>query len=100
MGELTACGCAFSKLDILHNGTIVPCHILTGVPLGNIQDDTLLEIWQDHPTLQTLRTRGNIPMSEVQGCTDCEWNLYCNESCPGLAYELTGDFNRANQLDC
>ena len=39
-------------------------------------------------------------MFEVKGCTDCEWNPYCNGSCPGLAHQLTGDFNQANPHDC
>jgi sulfatase maturation enzyme AslB (radical SAM superfamily) len=39
-------------------------------------------------------------MSEVPGCEDCDWAPYCNGSCPGLAYEMTGDFNRANPHDC
>ena len=30
MGYLTACGCVFSKIDILHDGTIVPCCMLPG----------------------------------------------------------------------
>jgi SynChlorMet cassette radical SAM/SPASM protein ScmE len=100
MGYLTACGCAFSKIDVLHDGTIVPCHILYGISLGNIAIDSLEEIWHTHPALKALRERRKIPMQQVPGCEDCEWAPYCNGSCPGLAYELTGDFNRANPADC
>jgi SynChlorMet cassette radical SAM/SPASM protein ScmE len=100
MGYLTACGCVFSKLDVLHDGTIVPCHILYDLTLGNIATDSLAEICRTHPTLNALRERRSIPMQQVPGCEDCEWALYCNGSCPGLAYELTGDFNRANPEDC
>ena len=32
-------------------------------------------------------------MSEVPGCENCEWNEFCNGSCPGMAHQLTGDFN-------
>jgi SynChlorMet cassette radical SAM/SPASM protein ScmE len=100
MGYLTACGCVFSKLDVLHDGTIVPCHILYDLTLGNIATDSLAEICRTHPTLKALRERRSIPMQQVPGCQDCEWAPYCNGSCPGLAYELTGDFNRANPGDC
>lgn len=100
MGYLTACGCIFSKLAILHDGEIVPCHILHGIRLGNIAHASLAEIWQTHPSLLALRARRSIPLSAVPGCEDCDWNTYCNGSCPGLAYELTGDFNRANPDDC
>jgi SynChlorMet cassette radical SAM/SPASM protein ScmE len=100
MGYLTGCGCVFSKLDILHDGTVVPCHILYGLHLGNVTTDSLAEIWRTHPTLQALRERRSVPMEQVSGCENCEWLLYCNGSCPGLAYELTGNFNCSNPEDC
>jgi SynChlorMet cassette radical SAM/SPASM protein ScmE len=100
MGYLTSCGCVFSKIDILHDGSIVPCCMLPGLVMGNICSDDLLEIWHCHPTMKALRERRAIPMAEVPGCKTCEWILYCNGSCPGLAHQLTGDFNRANPEDC
>jgi len=100
MGYLTGCGCVFSKIDILHDGTIVPCHVLHRLVLGNVLTDDLGEIWRGHPTLEALRARRAIPMTEVAGCEGCEWAEFCNGSCPGLAHELTGDFNRSNPNDC
>jgi len=100
MGYLTSCGCVFSKIDILHDGSVVPCCMLPGLVMGNICSDSLLDIWYNHPTMIALRERRTIPMSEVAGCETCEWNKYCNGSCPGLAHQLTGDFNRANPEDC
>jgi SynChlorMet cassette radical SAM/SPASM protein ScmE len=100
MGYLTACGCVFSKIDILHDGSVVPCCMLPGLVMGNICSDSLLDIWYHHPTMIALRERRNISMSEVADCETCEWNKYCNGSCPGLAQQLTGDFNRANPEDC
>jgi SynChlorMet cassette radical SAM/SPASM protein ScmE len=100
MGSLSACGCIYQKIDILHDGSIVPCCMLPELKLGNILTDSLLEIWQTHPTLDALRNRRSIPMTEVQGCQTCEWNRFCNGSCPGMAHQLTHDFNRANPEDC
>jgi SynChlorMet cassette radical SAM/SPASM protein ScmE len=100
MGYLTACGCVFSKIDVLHDGSVVPCCMLPGLVMGNICSDSLPEIWYHHPTMLALRERRSIAMSEVAGCETCEWNTYCNGSCPGLAQQLTGDFNRANPEDC
>ena len=100
MGHLTSCGGVFSKLDFLHDGTIVPCHMLSGLALGNIAADSVRSVWRDHPTLQALRERRRIPMQQVRGCEDCAWAPYCNGSCPGVAHALTGDFNRANSQDC
>jgi SynChlorMet cassette radical SAM/SPASM protein ScmE len=100
MGYLTACGCIFNKLDFLHDGTIVPCNMLPDLKLGNITTDSLEEIWRDHPTLRALRERRFIAMRDVPGCGDCEWNEYCNGSCPGLAHQMLGDFNLPNPRDC
>lgn len=100
MGYLTGCGCVFANISILHDGTIVPCHVLGEVSLGNIADGNLRNLWQNHSIMKTLRERRNIPMTQVSGCEACSWNNYCNGSCPGLAYQLTGDFNRANPEDC
>lgn len=100
MGYLSACGCVFSRIDVLHDGSIVPCHMLPDLVLGNIQTDSLAEIWRSHPTLIAMRKRQQIPTREAPGCETCEWNLYCNGSCPGLARQLTGDMNRANPQDC
>jgi SynChlorMet cassette radical SAM/SPASM protein ScmE len=100
MGYLTSCGCVFSKIDILHDGSVVPCCMLPGLVMGNICSESILDIWYNHPTMIALRERRTIPMSEVAGCEACEWHKYCNGSCPGLAHQLTGDFNRANPEDC
>jgi len=100
MGHLTACGTVFNNISVLHDGTIVPCHMLSDLALGNITADSLSDVWYNHPTLIAMRERRNIPMSQVAGCEHCEWNRYCNGSCPGLAYQLTGDFNRADPKSC
>ncbi len=100
MGYLTACGCVFSRIDVLHDGTIVPCHMLPSLHLGKIGEISLKEIWENHEIMEAMRNRRSIPMKEVRGCEKCEWNDYCNGGCPGLAHQLTGDFNRANPEDC
>ena len=83
MGYLTSCGCVFSKIDILHDGSVVPCCMLPGLVLGNICSDSLLDIWHNHPTMKALRERRSIPMSEVPGCETCEWNQYLQRQLPG-----------------
>ena len=100
MGYLTACGCVFNKLSVHHDGVITPCNMLAKLTLGKMNQDDLSEIWKHHPILESLKNRRTIPMNELSGCEDCEWAPYCNGSCPGLAYEMTGDFNKANPHDC
>ncbi len=100
MGFLTACGGVFNKLAVHHDGVIIPCNMLAALELGRINKDLIIDIWKNNITLKALRDRRKIPMTEVKGCEDCEWAPYCNGSCPGLAYDMTGDFNRANPHDC
>jgi SynChlorMet cassette radical SAM/SPASM protein ScmE len=100
MGYLTACGCIYSQISVMHDGSIVPCHLLPGLVMGNILTDPLEEIWLNHPILTEQRQRRDIPMQEVPGCEVCEWANYCNGGCPGLAHQLTGSFISANPVDC
>lgn len=100
MGYLTACGCVFSKLAVNHDGTITPCNMLSKCELGRIGIDSLKHTWLNHDILKKLKERRSTPMSSLAECSDCEWAPYCNGSCPGLAYELTGDFMKANPQDC
>jgi SynChlorMet cassette radical SAM/SPASM protein ScmE len=100
MGYLTGCGCMFNKLSVHHDGLITPCNILAKLEMGRININSFSEIWKTHPTLQALKDRRVIPMEQVPGCEDCDWAPYCNGGCPGLAFEMTGDFNRANPHDC
>ncbi len=100
MGFLTACGGVFSKLAVHHDGIITPCNMIPGLELGRINIDPLSKIWKTHSTLEALRNRHSIPLTEVPECEGCEWIPFCNGSCPGPAYEMTGDFNRANLHDC
>lgn len=100
MGFLSSCNCVFSRLDVRHDGVIVPCLFLHKLALGEIGKCSLQELWLNHPILLELRARRRIPMETVPGCGNCEWAPYCSGGCPGIAYELFGDFNRANPLDC
>lgn len=100
MGFLSACGCAFKSIDILHDGTIVPCCMLPGLKLGNIKSDNLNEIWLEHPVLRALRERVMIPMQSLEECGDCEWAFFCNGGCPAVPFQETGSLHRANTRDC
>ncbi len=100
MGFLSACGCIFSKLSIHHDGMITPCNMLGKLEMGRINEDSIEGLWKTHPMLTALKDRRRIPMSQVPGCEGCEWNSFCNGSCPGVPFELTGDINRVTPHDC
>jgi len=99
-GYLTACGGMFSKIAVLHDGTIVPCHVVHQLSLGNIQTDDLLDIWLSHPTMRAMRERRKISLDTIDPCKDCSYKGYCTGGCPGGALFLNGDINQRNPMDC
>ncbi len=99
-GFLSGCGCVWSRIDVMHDGSIVPCHILHGMVMGNVTTDGLAGVWLDHPVMKALRARADIPMEEVPGCGGCAYSAWCTGSCPGLALEMTGDMNAVVPVDC
>lgn len=99
-GTLSSCGGVFSKLAVNHDGTIVPCHLLSTVLLGRIGIDSLQEIWLNHPTLTALRKRNEISLSSLESCRDCAYLGFCTGGCPGGAMYAYGDFNARNPMDC
>lgn len=90
-GCLVSCGGVFSKLAARADGVITPCTQLNHIDLGRINQDSLLEIWQNHPELIKLRERRDIPLCNFEFCRECEYEHYCTGGCPAMAYSLTGN---------
>lgn len=99
-GTLCGCGGVFSKIAVLHDGTIVPCHQLSTLHLGTIGAGDLQSVWRAHPLMVALRQRRTIPLETLDTCRDCPYTGFCTGGCPGGAVFLTGDFNARNPLDC
>lgn len=99
-GRLASCGGVFSKLAVLHDGTIVPCHVLPTLHLGRVGVESLREIWLRHPTMIALRNRREIPLSALPTCVDCLYQGFCLGGCPGGAVYAHGDFNTRNPMNC
>ncbi|MBN1150372.1 PqqD family peptide modification chaperone [candidate division WOR-3 bacterium] len=100
MGYLTGCGCPFSKLAVHHDGVFIPCNMLSKIELGQMNKDSLKDVWINSPILKRMRERRRVPMKEVPGCENCEYNLYCNGSCPALAGVTAENFILPNLFDC
>ena len=90
-GYLTGCGGFMSKMAIRADGVMLPCGLIPGMELGRINQDDLMDVWQNHPELNRFRERRSIPLSEFEYCQDCVFINYCTGSCPALAYTLLND---------
>lgn len=81
-GSIATGGCAagISGLTILPDGTVVPCRRLP-LPLGNIRQDSLREIWANSAILEQLRDR-----DKYEGkCGSCRTWANCR-GCRAIAY--------------
>ena len=80
------CSAGANALTVLHDGTILPCRRLP-LPLGNIVQDGLHDIWYGSPTLWKLRDPG------LYGgkCGSCVYLPVCR-GCRAMAMAATGDW--------
>jgi SynChlorMet cassette radical SAM/SPASM protein ScmE len=99
-GTLSGCRIFWNQIDVLHDGTLVPCHQLSHIKLGKVGQDSLRDVWLNSPELNALRDRINIPLSSLPFCQGCTYQNLCTGGCPGIAYALTGDVNTPNPMAC
>jgi SynChlorMet cassette radical SAM/SPASM protein ScmE len=99
-GHLTGCGCAWSKIAVRADGAYIPCSMLADLPLGNINQNSLIDVWQNSEHLEGLRKRGDISLERFDSCKDCPYLPYCTGNCPGLAYSLTGSVDHPSPDAC
>lgn len=81
-GTIATGGCAagISGLTLLPDGTITPCRRLA-IPIGNIRNDSLRDIWANSEILEQLRDR-----SQYKGrCGTCPRWATCR-GCRAIAY--------------
>jgi len=82
----SGCAAGLSGMTLLADGTITPCRRLP-LPLGNIRDDSLREIWAGSAVLAALRDK-----SRYHGrCGRCPRWAVCR-GCRAVAFAYTGDY--------
>lgn len=79
------CAAGLSGLTLLSDGTVVPCRRLP-VPLGNIREDSVREIWATSEVLNALRDRDRYS-GKCASCT--RWSV-CR-GCRAIAYATSGN---------
>ena len=65
-GTLSSCGGVFSKMSILHDGSMVPCNMLPTLTMGVVGINPIQEAWLYHPSINVIRYRRNIPLTELE----------------------------------
>jgi uncharacterized protein len=79
------CGAGRNYLSIDTDGSVLPCHMLTGYNLPGIPLHMLASPrFDDFP---------NPPIDHRNGCNTCEWRYWCAGGCPIHAMNITGTSN-------
>jgi radical SAM protein with 4Fe4S-binding SPASM domain len=85
--ELLGAPCVIGRdgLCIMPDGTVFPCRRFP-IPIGNLMDESLKEIWEGSSLLDQLRNKQNLKGQ----CGKCE--IEDCRGCRSLALALTGDY--------
>lgn len=99
--EITRTVCEYkSLLTILPNGDISLCGVGITNPstiVGNIQDNTLFNIWENKPGL--LAELHDMDSLHLQGvCGRCIFRKYCANMCPAYVYDTYRTFSSSHPL--
>ncbi|MDD1693486.1 MAG: radical SAM protein [Methanoregula sp.] len=89
-GTLCSCGGVFSKMAILHDGTMVPCNMLPTLTMGVIGLHSLQEAWLKSPAINAVRLRRKIPLSTLPECAGCRYTGFCAGGCPASVMAKSG----------
>jgi SynChlorMet cassette radical SAM/SPASM protein ScmE len=99
-GTLSSCGGVFSQLGVMHDGTIVPCTILSVYSIGKISENKLKDVWLYHPIMVAMRQRRDIPLNTLETCQGCTYQGFCTGGCPAGAVYANGEINTRNPMSC
>lgn len=89
-GTLCSCGGVFSKMAVLHDGTMVPCNMLPTLTMGVIGMHSLKDAWLKSPAINAVRLRREIPLSVLPECAGCRYTGFCAGGCPASVMAKSG----------
>jgi len=99
-GTLCSCGGVFTKMAVLHDGTMVPCNMLPGLTMGVIGTHPLQQTWQTSPAINAVRRRREVPLAALPSCRDCPYAGFCAGGCPASVMAKTGRLLGRDPLGC
>lgn len=91
------CGAGINNICITANGDLYPCPGWQSMILGNINDKSLLDIWENSKQLQKIR---KVTYSDFPKCMNCEANKYCRVCLERNCNENNGDIYKVGQHYC
>jgi len=86
-GTMYRCTAGRSLVAVLPDGTLLPCRRLP-IPVGNLMEQSLVELYQSSELLRQLREPG---VAETSRCFSCVFSEGCGGGLRCLAFAMTGD---------
>lgn len=99
-GTLCSCGGVFSKMGVLHDGTMVPCDMLPTMIMGVIGMHPLQDAWLNSPAINAVRRLREIPLSALPECNSCRYTGFCAGGCPAEVMATSGRLIGIDPLTC
>ena len=91
------CGVGINSFCIAENGDIYPCPGWQSMIIGNINQQSLKQIWTESETLSKLR---NITHGDFPQCLKCEAKNYCSMCIQRNFNENNGNMFKINKHFC
>ncbi|MFA6896686.1 MAG: SPASM domain-containing protein [Patescibacteria group bacterium] len=90
--------CEYKKqaLAVKPNGDVVACTAFTNLVIGNLQQDSIGEIWYS----EKMQKVKQIKVSYVKECIDCEYLYLCGTGCRRMALSKTGSLFAKDESAC
>lgn len=91
------CGIGRSGLVILPNGEVITCPALSSLNVGNVNFESLEEIWVNSESLKMIREK---ELNEFKHCRECNVRSDCGGACRAKAYHYEGDLWGRDPIAC
>ena len=99
-GTLCSCGRVFSQMEVLHDGTMVPCNMLPTLTMGVIGMHSLQDAWLNSPAINAVRYRREVPLSALPECSGCQYTGLCTGGCPAVVMATSNRLIGTDPLTC
>lgn len=91
------CGIGRSGLVLQPNGDAITCPALPNHIVGNVNFNTLKEIWLNSVLLNEIREKN---LNDFKFCSKCMVKADCGGSCRAKAYHYSGDIWGRDPIAC
>nr|MDD3720749.1 radical SAM protein [Candidatus Gracilibacteria bacterium] len=85
------CPAGFTTSAITELGEVLPCPFFSELEVGNINNDTFKNIWNNSNSLNKIRRRG-----EIKGCGKCNFKDSCG-GCRARVFGIEGVLNNEDK---